>query len=805
MKKCESCNEKWDIGYKFCRYCGYSPPHPSISILKEELANVGITHPSQIRKVYLTKEENEIQLSYFELKHHEDYFLDDTGPETDIHEDEIFNFITHRISEGHSLIIWPENAAFSNFYEFEPFLSHTKIVNKSKDPDKIVNFRGRALLQSEVNFLEEMESVDPAQFVIVGMNDRLKFMYASLKAFVENTRVIGLTMKFYKSIYIPKVIEHFTSLLWLDYEYIALSQVPEFIGNLKALKILKISPSLFSEKMIKQIPKFIGNLKNLLELDLSKNQIEEIPEIIGDLKNLEILNLSENPIKMLPKSLSNLSSLKNLIINQTLLSEEAKAQLTILKESGVEITDRYYKTKILDEIITQVKKREKEYPKERIVAEEEVGILNLSNLSDEARLDNVETAKKLLLDEDLDDIPPETKNSILNTNIRKKKKKKKDSQFVRVYGKKIEVKKDGFLGLSSMNIKKISDVKGLESLANLQTLDLQDNQITKIKGLKSLANLQKLLLDRNKITEIKGLETLTNLQDLSLFSNQITEIKGLESLANLQTLYLGGNPITKIKGLETLTNLEELSLTGNQITKIKGLETLTNLEALYLEVNQITEIEGLESLANLQILRLDCNQITEIKGLESLANLQRLLLDSNQITKIKGLESLANLQYLHLENNQITKIKGLESLTNLQYLCFKNNQITEIEGLESLANLKWLRLNKNQITEIKGLESLFNLQRLDIYSNLITEIKGLESLANLQELNLNYNKITEIKGLESLANLQKLHLMNNRITEIKGLESLFNLQILDLENNQIPEGLRRKRARERYSNVIFFL
>jgi hypothetical protein len=92
MKKCVSCKEKWDIGQKFCRYCGYSPPHPSISILKEKLANIGITHPSQIRKVYLTKEENDIQLSYFELKHHEDYFFDD-GPETDIHEDEIFYLI----------------------------------------------------------------------------------------------------------------------------------------------------------------------------------------------------------------------------------------------------------------------------------------------------------------------------------------------------------------------------------------------------------------------------------------------------------------------------------------------------------------------------------------------------------------------------------------------------------------------------------------------------------------------------------------------------------------------------------------
>lgn len=110
----------------------------SISILKEKLANIGITHPSQIRKVYLTKEENEIQLSYFELKHTSDSsFFDDAGSEMDIPEDDLFNFITRRILEGHSLIIWPENADFFDFYEFEPFLFYTKIINKNKDPDEI--------------------------------------------------------------------------------------------------------------------------------------------------------------------------------------------------------------------------------------------------------------------------------------------------------------------------------------------------------------------------------------------------------------------------------------------------------------------------------------------------------------------------------------------------------------------------------------------------------------------------------------------------------------------------------------------
>ena len=84
------------------------------------------------------------------------------------------------------------------------------------------------------------------------------------------------------------------------------------------------------------------------------------------------------------------------------------------------------------------------------------------------------------------------------------------------------------------------------------------------------------------ITEIKGLETLTDLQILKLSNNQISEIKGLENLTNLRDLDLSHNEITEIQGLKNLINLRRLNLEGNRFITIKGFENLINLKKLNL-------------------------------------------------------------------------------------------------------------------------------------------------------------------------------------------------------------------------------
>ncbi len=61
-----------------------------------------------------------------------------------------------------------------------------------------------------------------------------------------------------------------------------------------------------------------------------------------------------------------------------------------------------------------------------------------------------------------------------------------------------------------------------------------------LNSLHKFVNLYELVLSLNKITEIKGLDNLVNLQKLVL--SNITEINGLDNLVNLQELVLSLHP-----------------------------------------------------------------------------------------------------------------------------------------------------------------------------------------------------------------------------------------------------------------------
>ena len=90
----------------------------------------------------------------------------------------------------------------------------------------------------------------------------------------------------------------------------------------------------------------------------------------------------------------------------------------------------------------------------------------------------------------------------------------------------------------------ISNLSGIENLINLQSLDLDFNQIKDISALRGLTNLKYLNLCFTQISEISALKGLTNLQTLGLYFNQIKDISALKGLTNLQTLDLIGNPIS---------------------------------------------------------------------------------------------------------------------------------------------------------------------------------------------------------------------------------------------------------------------
>jgi len=113
---------------------------------------------------------------------------------------------------------------------------------------------------------------------------------------------------------------------------------------------------------------------------------------------------------------------------------------------------------------------------------------------------------------------------------------------------------------------------GFESLAQLDTLNMNQNLIETVSGLAPLAKLNTLLLKRNhlkNVASLTGLKECPSISVLDLSENQIEDgalVDLLVLLPNLKVLYLQGNPVcgripqyrkTLIARVKTLTYLDE--------------------------------------------------------------------------------------------------------------------------------------------------------------------------------------------------------------------------------------------------------
>lgn len=221
----------------------------------------------------------------------------------------------------------------------------------------------------------------------------------------------------------------------------------------------------------------------------------------------------------------------------------------------------------------------------------------------------------------------------------------------------------------------IQDISGIESLINLQTLNLQGNQITDISPLKDLANLSTLYLNNNKIKDISALKNMTNLSTLYLANNNITDytpVKGYYE--GIYDKDFEMPRIFKDENLQQIVN-DTINKPSGEIDK-SDVQKVTELSAGSFGIE---DISGVENLINLQIFDLSSNQITDISALKGLTKLQQLNLSSNQITNITALKGLINLQKLDLSSNEIKDISALKGLTNLKELDLSSNQVSEAD------------------------------------------------------------------------------------------------------------------------------
>ncbi|NXH23310.1 LRC46 protein, partial [Bucco capensis] len=128
-----------------------------------------------------------------------------------------------------------------------------------------------------------------------------------------------------------------------------------------------------------------------------------------------------------------------------------------------------------------------------------------------------------------------------------------------------------------------------------------------------------LRLDRQNICAIGKLQSLQEVHSLYLQQNQIKKIKNLGSFPNLRFLSLAGNHISRVENLQPLQHLRVLDLSHNHIQRLDPDELPHSLRLLDLTGNQCTQQHGYRELvlgALPHLLQLDAQPVHGSMGEE---------------------------------------------------------------------------------------------------------------------------------------------------------------------------------------------
>ncbi|NXT03413.1 LRC46 protein, partial [Jacana jacana] len=129
---------------------------------------------------------------------------------------------------------------------------------------------------------------------------------------------------------------------------------------------------------------------------------------------------------------------------------------------------------------------------------------------------------------------------------------------------------------------------------------------------KELLSPSTVHLDRENICTTGRLQSLREIHSLYLQQNQIEKIENLGCFPNLRLLSLAGNRICKVENLQPLRHLRVLDLSHNQIQRLEPDELPRSLRLLDLTGNECTHQQGYRELvvgALPHLLQLDAQPI----------------------------------------------------------------------------------------------------------------------------------------------------------------------------------------------------
>ncbi|ESR46083.1 hypothetical protein CICLE_v10003271mg, partial [Citrus x clementina] len=238
----------------------------------------------------------------------------------------------------------------------------------------------------------------------------------------------------------------------------------------------------------------------------------------------------------------------------------------------------------------------------------------------------------------------------------------------------------------------------LSKLNNLKMLDLSenlfDNSILSFVG--RLSSLRSLKLSYNRLEgsiDVKELDSLRDLEELDIGWNKIDKFVVSKGLRKLKYLGLSGNKLNHsiLSSLTIFSLLRELYLrdTGFKGTfDVREFNSFNNLEALDMSNNEIDNLvvpQELHNFTNLEYLALDSSSlhISLLQSIASFTSLKILTMTNCEVNGVlsgQELHNFANLEYLALDFSSLhtSLLQSIASFTSLKKLSMTNCEVNGV-------------------------------------------------------------------------------------------------------------------------------
>ncbi|GHU18056.1 hypothetical protein FACS1894163_09670 [Spirochaetia bacterium] len=472
---------------------------------------------------------------------------------------------------------------------------------------------------------------------------------------------------------IPPELAELDGLTELDLLNINQTALPDFLGNLTGLKILKIgaaysSPhkrpayivpdtlanltklqTLYLGYNIPKIPSWIFTLKNLKMLTICNDEIDAIPPLIENFTRLEGLQIHGEKITNLPESLDHLTSLRKIILDCPALTKLPESFANLKNLESITLTN--YNIPVIPDYFCGFTE----------LVELTISMCSTfqgpftPTLSLPQNIGRLKNLRSLLVKySGLKRIPP----SIGDTAL----------EHLLIYGGNFTTMPESIGNISTLKtleifcpLKKVPDTLGNltslkklslggefkclpESLGNLSSLeeldiDAEDTFIKLPDSIGNCKNLKKLSIGSDKLTELpdsicglKALETLFlatfNLQHLPLKIGKLSKLKNLA----IESEALAEIPASMAK----LEKLEILTIVGSKVKVVQPLvEKLSHIKSLdlacgteiYNNWHGKTSHKNLWGKAFVELRNVNFRNLYKVLEKYSLAKLEAILCD----------------------------------------------------------------------------------------------------------------------------------------------------------------------------------